>query len=243
MEAGEEALELQQRDLTAPNEDAPARTDSEEAQLQQHGDISKTSNSYDKSALAPTENSDSHEFVSTLPQESSMSMLVPRGDQSENGGGSTSAVDEKQELARTESDSVPQRLPGSTSSREMDEKKRRFSERISLEETSPRTKEKSTLVSVIKERYRWSQETFPTVMAVVSHLPFALVPFAFSMFVLVQALVTKGWVPVFAYGWDHWVDKTGTIGAIGGMGFLSVILCNVSSCPETDGQDLREHIP
>ncbi|TEA12073.1 Arsenical pump membrane protein [Colletotrichum sidae] len=69
-------------------------------------------------------------------------------------------------------------------------------------------------------------ETFPTVMAVISHLPFALVPFAFAMFVLVQALVTKGWVPVFAHGWDHWVEKTGTIGAIGGMGFLSVILCN-----------------
>jgi hypothetical protein len=44
----------------------------------------------------------------------------------------------------------------------------------------------------------------------------------------VQALVTKGWVPVFAHGWDRWVEKTGTVGAIGGMGFLSVILCNVS---------------
>ncbi|KAG6353750.1 hypothetical protein INS49_005459 [Diaporthe citri] len=83
-----------------------------------------------------------------------------------------------------------------------------------------------TLVSLYKDGYRWSQETFPTVMAVISHLPFALVPFAFSMFVLVQALVTKGWVSVFAHGWDHWVEKTGTIGAVGGMGFLSVILCN-----------------
>lgn len=41
-------------------------------------------------------------------------------------------------------------------------------------------------------------------MAVLAHLPFALVPFGFAMFVLVQGLVTKGWVPVFAYGWDHW---------------------------------------
>lgn len=63
-------------------------------------------------------------------------------------------------------------------------------------------------------------------IAVLSHLPFALVPFALAMFVLVEALVTKGWVPVFAYGWEHWVNKTGTVGAIGGMGFLSVILCN-----------------
>ncbi|KUI55641.1 Arsenical pump membrane protein [Cytospora mali] len=88
-----------------------------------------------------------------------------------------------------------------------------------------------TLVSRSREAYRWCQETFPTVIAVLAHLPFALVPFALSMFVLVEALVTKGWVPVFAYGWDHWVNKTGTVGAIGGMGFLSVILCNVSGIP------------
>ncbi|KAI0973448.1 putative arsenite transmembrane transporter protein [Xylaria arbuscula] len=83
-----------------------------------------------------------------------------------------------------------------------------------------------TLVSVSADAFRWMQDTFPTVIAVLTHLPFALLPFAFEMFVLVQGLVTNGWVPVFAYGWDHWVYKTGTIGAIGGMGFLSVILCN-----------------
>lgn len=86
----------------------------------------------------------------------------------------------------------------------------------------------TSLVSFIAAKYRWLQETFPTVMAVLGHLPLKLVPFALSMFVLIQGLVTKGWVPVFAYGWDHWVSKTGTIGAIGGMGFLGVILCNVS---------------
>ncbi|KAJ5599751.1 Arsenical pump membrane protein ArsB [Penicillium hetheringtonii] len=84
----------------------------------------------------------------------------------------------------------------------------------------------TNLVSLCGDVYCWLQETFPTVTVVFSHLPFPLVPFALAMFVLVQALVTKGWVPVFAYGWDHWVEKTGTIGAIGGMGFLSVILCN-----------------
>ena len=88
---------------------------------------------------------------------------------------------------------------------------------------------RTTLASLIADGYRYCQETFPTATAVVMHLPFKLVPFAFSMFVLVQALVTKGWVPVFAHGWDHWVDRTGTVGAIGGMGLISVILCNVSS--------------
>ncbi|KAJ5806884.1 hypothetical protein N7474_010476 [Penicillium riverlandense] len=87
-------------------------------------------------------------------------------------------------------------------------------------------KSPTTLVSLAADIYGWLQETFPTVTVVMSHLPFPLIPFALSMFVLVQALVTKGWVPVFAYGWDHWVSKTGAVGAIGGMGFLSVILCN-----------------
>lgn len=30
---------------------------------------------------------------------------------------------------------------------------------------------------------------------------------------------------------DHWVNKTGTLGAIGGMGFLGVIMCNVGGLP------------
>ena len=90
----------------------------------------------------------------------------------------------------------------------------------------------TTLVSLSAKTFRWLQETFPTAVAVLMHLPVALVPFAFAMFVLVQALVSKGWVKVFAYGWGHWVNKTGTIGAIGGMGFLSVVLCNVSASPK-----------
>ncbi|KAF1966855.1 hypothetical protein BU23DRAFT_584186 [Bimuria novae-zelandiae CBS 107.79] len=84
----------------------------------------------------------------------------------------------------------------------------------------------TTLSSLTMKMWRWAQETFPTSTTVLAHLPLALVPFAFCMFVLVQALVSHGWIAVFAYGWDHWVSKTGTVGAVGGMGFLSVILCN-----------------
>ena len=141
-----------------------------------------------------------------------------------------SMQDEKQELVGADCSYSPQGLLGTASSREVDEKDQMFSERISREVALRQERGRSTLVSLIADAYRWLQETFPTVTAVVAHLPFALVPFAFSMFVLVQGLVTKGWVPVFAYGWDHWVDKTGTVGSIGGMGFLSVILCNVSFC-------------
>lgn len=74
----------------------------------------------------------------------------------------------------------------------------------------------TTLSMLAGRLWHWARETFPNASHVLALLPWALIPFAFSMFVLVQALVTKGWVPVFAYGWDHWVQLTGTVGAIGG---------------------------
>ena len=167
------------------------------------------------SAHPTSENGDGRTPTSTPELESSVAMLVPKNHQSQSGRFSTYE---------------PQRLSDRISSGESDER-----QTTDLEKRIPRQEHrKSTLESLIKDGYRWLQETFPTVTAVVAHLPFALVPFALSMFVLVQALVTKGWVPVFAYGWDHWVNKTGTVGAIGGMGFLSVILCNVSLVPDND---------
>lgn len=86
-----------------------------------------------------------------------------------------------------------------------------------------------TLQSLVVGAYVWFHDTFPTATEALRNLPFSLVPFALSMFVLVQALVSTGWVPIFAHGWTLWVGKTGTVGAIASMGFLSVILCNVSS--------------
>ncbi|KAK8119874.1 Arsenical pump membrane protein- ArsB [Apiospora kogelbergensis] len=83
-----------------------------------------------------------------------------------------------------------------------------------------------TLVSLARNAYTWWRETFPAASIVMSRLPFELVPFAFAMFILVQGLVTRGWVPVFAYGWDAWIKRTGVVGAIGGMGFLGVVLSN-----------------
>ncbi|GKU07395.1 arsenite efflux transporter [Fusarium langsethiae] len=95
-------------------------------------------------------------------------------------------------------------------------------------QTTKQPIDRPNLVSKSREACEWLQETFPTVMAVAAHLPFALVPFAFAMFVLVQALVSTGWVNVFAWGWYHWSKRTGTIGSIGGMAFLSVVLSNFS---------------
>jgi Na+/H+ antiporter NhaD/arsenite permease-like protein len=184
-------------------------------------------------ALVVSENGDDSTLEPTPPPEVSISMLVPRDDQSQNDRSTSgiSIMDEKQEFNRADSSSSPQGVLGRPLNGE-DEEKRAHSERVSHQiapQPAP-VQPPLTLASLVEDGYIWCQETFPTVAAVLAHLPFALVPFAFSMFVLVQGLVTKGWVPVFAHGWDHWVDKTGWVGAIGGMGFLSVVLCNVSCC-------------
>lgn len=75
---------------------------------------------------------------------------------------------------------------------------------------------RTTVSSLVRDAWTWMRETFPNASHTLGFLPWALVPFAFAMFILVQALATKGWIPVFAYGWDHWVTRTGTVGAIGG---------------------------
>jgi len=74
----------------------------------------------------------------------------------------------------------------------------------------------------------WERLPFPTVKTILSHLPFALVPFAFCMFIIVEGLVTKGWVEILAKGWAIWANKSNPAVAIAGMGFVSVCLCNVS---------------
>jgi len=82
----------------------------------------------------------------------------------------------------------------------------------------------STVLS--KWRHR-CVELFPTVHAVCRQLPLTLVPFAFLMFILVQGLTSQGWVHIFGRWWDAWVNKTGVVGAVGGMLIGSGLLCNV----------------
>jgi hypothetical protein len=97
--------------------------------------------------------------------------------------------------------------------------------------TAPRDRQsrpESTLVSLVATVQIWAPETFPNVSKVLPHLPFSMILFAFPTFILVQALVSTGWVPLIAYGWFKWVERTGTVGAVGGMGFLSVVLSSVS---------------
>ncbi|KAG6285751.1 hypothetical protein E4U46_005497 [Claviceps purpurea] len=165
-----------------------------------------------------SENTDGTAIISSSSSESAQSHRAIDGARDETSGGEKAvAVAQSDEQDGDVSASPAPDKPVKSTCQAVDD-----AELLAFQPHDGRT----TLESLSKDCFRWCQETFPTAAAVVLHLPFALVPFAFTMFILVQALATKGWIPVFAYGWDHWVRKTGTIGAIGGMGFLSTVLCN-----------------
>ncbi|KAJ1305808.1 hypothetical protein OPQ81_010537 [Rhizoctonia solani] len=68
---------------------------------------------------------------------------------------------------------------------------------------------------------------FPTPITTLRRLPYPLLPFAFAMFILVQGLASTGWIAVFAGWWAAWARVSGIVGVVGGMGFVSVCLCNV----------------
>ncbi|TXT09162.1 hypothetical protein VHUM_02636 [Vanrija humicola] len=68
----------------------------------------------------------------------------------------------------------------------------------------------------------------PTTTGIVSALPLPLLPFAFSMFILVEGLDHTGWVGVWSGWWGAWARATGAAGCIFLMGVVSVLGCNVS---------------
>ncbi|KAH7906191.1 hypothetical protein BJ138DRAFT_660414 [Hygrophoropsis aurantiaca] len=72
------------------------------------------------------------------------------------------------------------------------------------------------------------QKHFPTFFTALPRLPFALVPFAFSQFILIEALAHQGWIEVFA----RWLQRASQGGqmhpTIWIIGVLGVILCNLS---------------
>ncbi|KAI5119577.1 hypothetical protein M0805_006462 [Coniferiporia weirii] len=92
-------------------------------------------------------------------------------------------------------------------------------------------KKEPTILSFITE---CKQTKLPTLSSIVPRLPFSLVLFAFCMFILVQALTTRGWVEVFASWWAAWIrvcsaggSGSAIVGAIGGMLLISILLCNL----------------
>ena len=68
---------------------------------------------------------------------------------------------------------------------------------------------------------------FPGVSSVISRLPLPLLPFAFSMFILVEALQYTGWIRVFGKWWASWAKVGGVAGSVWLMGTIGVLGCNV----------------
>ncbi|KAF9260450.1 hypothetical protein L218DRAFT_974362 [Marasmius fiardii PR-910] len=68
---------------------------------------------------------------------------------------------------------------------------------------------------------------FPTFFIALPRLPFALVPFAFSQFILIEALTHQGWIDVFAR-WLVIASKGQIHPCVWIIGVLGVILCNIA---------------
>lgn len=68
---------------------------------------------------------------------------------------------------------------------------------------------------------------FYTLHTALPRLPFALVPFAFSQFILVEALGHQGWIEVFAT-WLLRATRREIYPTVWLVGVLGVLLCNVA---------------
>jgi len=68
---------------------------------------------------------------------------------------------------------------------------------------------------------------FPTFFTALPRLPFALVPFAFSQFILIEALSHQGWIDLFGT-WLLRATHGEMYRTIWLIGVLGVILCNIS---------------
>ncbi|KAJ7653275.1 hypothetical protein DFH06DRAFT_1205183 [Mycena polygramma] len=71
---------------------------------------------------------------------------------------------------------------------------------------------------------------FPTFFTALPRLPFALIPFAFAQFILIEALTHQGWIDVFASWLRHATHRNpaSPYPTIWIIGILGIILCNLS---------------
>ncbi|KAF9346557.1 hypothetical protein BGX34_003805 [Mortierella sp. NVP85] len=75
------------------------------------------------------------------------------------------------------------------------------------------------------ERIGRFQRRWPLMYNIAIRMPWAIVPFTFSMFIIVEGLSHSGWIAIFA----TWATRLipNYVAATYAIGFLSVILCNL----------------
>ncbi|KAJ7489585.1 hypothetical protein FB451DRAFT_693734 [Mycena latifolia] len=89
--------------------------------------------------------------------------------------------------------------------------------------------QKSFALALANKRARLKAH-FPTLFTAFPRLPFALVPFAFSQFILIEGLAHQGWIDVFASWLRHATHRnpSSPYATIWIIGILGIILCNLS---------------
>ncbi|KAF9298550.1 hypothetical protein BGZ74_009343 [Mortierella antarctica] len=66
---------------------------------------------------------------------------------------------------------------------------------------------------------------FPLLHAIAIRIPWAILPFTFSMFIMVEGLSESGWISIFATWFTYLVPNY--VAAVYAIGFVSVLLCNI----------------
>ncbi|KAJ2922601.1 hypothetical protein H1R20_g14500, partial [Candolleomyces eurysporus] len=79
----------------------------------------------------------------------------------------------------------------------------------------------------LSSKYQELAAHFPTFFTALPRLPFILVPFAFSQFILIEALEHQGWIDIFA-GWLVTASNKQIMPVVWLIGVFGVILCNIS---------------
>ncbi|KAG0047583.1 hypothetical protein BGZ83_007389 [Gryganskiella cystojenkinii] len=69
------------------------------------------------------------------------------------------------------------------------------------------------------------ERRMPLLYAIAIRMPWAILPFTFSMFIMVEGLSDVGWISIFARWATHLVPNY--IAATYAIGFVSVLLCNI----------------
>ncbi|KAG0032773.1 hypothetical protein BGZ81_010058 [Podila clonocystis] len=69
------------------------------------------------------------------------------------------------------------------------------------------------------------ERRFPLLHAIAIRMPWAILPFTFSMFIMVEGLSESGWISIFAKWFTHLVPNY--VAAVYAIGFVSVLLCNI----------------
>jgi Na+/H+ antiporter NhaD/arsenite permease-like protein len=78
----------------------------------------------------------------------------------------------------------------------------------------------------LKATYTRQKRKFPTFLTTLSRLPFPLLSFTFSQFMLVEALVYHGWTNTFASWLSHLTVSVAS--TIFSVGIISIILCGIA---------------